>query len=341
MDYKSFWYAVADSRQLRRDKVIGAQLLGESLAIFRDETGKAVAVQDRCLHRAAPLSIGRVHDGRLQCSYHGWTYSGAGCVVHVPSEGPDSAKRGKRCARTFATCEADDYVYVRLSTSAIEEDVPPFRIPYYREPGWGAIRLKNTFRNSVTNCVENFVDIPHTAFVHPRIFRITKNERFTAQVTRRDGLVVVEYRNERANLGIFSWFLNPRGREIRHTDAFYMPNVTSVDYDFGPRRRFIITSQSVPLSDDETLVHTDLTYNYGVWNGLARPVIRKQAQTIIDQDIEILNHQMANIKKYGAQFSNTAADVIHVMIESIRNELAEGRDPRRLPDKTYEIEFWV
>jgi phenylpropionate dioxygenase-like ring-hydroxylating dioxygenase large terminal subunit len=160
-------------------------------------------------------------------------------------------------------------------------------------------------------------------------------------VTRRDGSVVVEYHNERANLGIFSWFLNPRRREIRHTDAFHMPNVTSVDYDFGPRRRFIITSQSVPLGDDETLVYTDLTYNYGAWNNLARPIIRRQAQTIIDQDVEILNHQMMTIKQYGAQFSNTAADVIHVMIETIRDELAEGRDPRRLPDKTHEIEFWV
>jgi Phenylpropionate dioxygenase and related ring-hydroxylating dioxygenases, large terminal subunit len=340
MDYRSFWYAIADSRDLRRNTVIGAQLLGESLALFRDETGKAVAIEDRCLHRAAPLSRGRVRQGRLQCAYHGWTYAGAGCVVHVPSEGPNGLKNTGRCARTFATAEVDDYVYVRLS-EATADDLPPFRIPHYRERGWAAIRLKNTFHNNVTNCVENFVDIPHTAFVHPRIFRVTRNERFTAQVTRRNGSVVVEYHNERANLGVFTWFLNPRRREIRHIDAFHMPNVTSVDYDFGPRRRFIITSQSVPISDDETLVYTDLTYNYSAWNSLARPIIRRQAQTIINQDIEILNNQMMTIKKYGAQFSNTAADVIHVMIEAIREALAEGRDPRLLPDKTHEIEFWV
>lgn len=340
MDDRSFWYAVADARDLRRDAVIGAQVLGQSLALFRDETGKAVAIEDRCLHRAAPLSRGRVRQGQLQCAYHGWTYAGAGCVTHVPSEGPAGSNRPKRCALTFATLEADDYLYVRLRDQ-VADDLPPFRIPYYRAPGWAAIRLKNYFGNNVTNCVENFVDIPHTAFVHPRIFRVTRNERLTAQVARRNGSVTVEYRNERANFGLFSWFLNPRRREIRHTDAFHMPNVTSVDYNFGPRRRFIITSQAIPLGDERTLVYTDLTYNYGAWNQLARPIIRRQAQAIIDQDIEILNQQMLTIKKYGAQFSNTAADVIHVLIETIRDELAAGRDPRRLPDKTHEIEFWV
>ena len=340
MDYRSFWYTVAEARALRPGVALGAQLLGQPLALFRDETGKAVALEDRCLHRAAPLSIGRVRSGRLQCAYHGWTYAGTGCVVHVPSEGAQRLKNAKRCARSFAVCEVDDYVYVRLSGAPAGE-LPPFRIPHYRAPGWATIRLQNTFQNNVTNCVENFVDIPHTAFVHPRIFRVTRNERLTAQVTRHQGSVTVEYRNDRANFGLFSRFLNPRRREIRHTDAFHMPNVTSVDYDFGPRRRFIITSQSVPISDDETRVYTDLTYNYGAWNRLARPIIRRQAQTIINQDIEILNQQMLSIKKFGAQFSNTAADVIHVLIETIRNELAEGRDPRGLPDKRHEIEFWV
>ena len=131
MDYKSFWYAVAESRDLRRDRVIGARLLDESLALFRDERGKAVALEDRCLHRAAPLSIGRVRDGRLQCAYHGWTYTGAGRVVHVPSEGPDGLKNTKRCARTFAACEVHDYVYVRLSDVAAD-DLPPFAVPRYR-----------------------------------------------------------------------------------------------------------------------------------------------------------------------------------------------------------------
>ncbi len=338
MNGKDFWYIIAQSQELKRDSVIAAQVLGEWLAVFRDASGTAVALEDCCLHRCARLSKGAVSQGRLQCSYHGWVYNGQGSVVEVPSEGDKI--RPKPAARTFQVCEIDDYVYARLS-EARDDDIKPFRIPFYQAPGWGAIRLKNLFKNTVTNCVENFVDIPHTAFVHPKIFRVTKNEKLTASVERKAGSVTVNYRGERANLGFFSWFLNARGKEIGHRDAFFMPNVTSVDYIFNDRRRFIITSQCIPLSDDETLVYTDLTYDYGIWNRLAKPIIRRQAQTIINQDIEILGNQMQTINKFGARFNNSEADVIHVFIESIRQALERGEDPRRLPDKNIEIEFWV
>lgn len=338
MNFKDFWYIVAQAKELKRDNIIAARVLGEWLAVFRDQSGKAVALEDRCLHRCARLSKGKARAGRLQCAYHGWTYDGCGSVIQAPSEG--EKLKPKPSARSFQVCEVDDYVYARLSDS-IGESPKPFRIPFYKAEGWAALRLKNLFQNTVTNCAENFVDIPHTAFVHPKIFRVTKNEKLTATVERKGGMVSVNYRGERANLGLFSWFLNARAKEIEHTDAFFMPNVTSVDYTFSERRRFIITSQSIPISEEETLVYTDLTYNYGIWNRLAKPIIRRQAQTIINQDIEILGNQMETIKKFGAHFTNTEADVIHVLIESIREALERGEDPRGLPVKSVEIEFWV
>ncbi|HEY6403348.1 MAG TPA: aromatic ring-hydroxylating dioxygenase subunit alpha [Blastocatellia bacterium] len=344
MDFKDFWYIAAESRELKPNRVLSARILDEWIALFRDENGEAIALQDRCLHRCARLSKGRVTTGGLQCAYHGWTYNGQGSVVFVPSEGPDGPKSAHRRARSFQVREQDDYVYVRLIDGTNETeaaDIGPFRIPFYKAEGWAAIRLRNRFRNNVTNCAENFVDIPHTVFVHPGIFRDSRQDKFTAQVKRAGGSVIVRYRNERANLGIFSWFLNPRGREITHTDSFHMPNVTSVDYIFGKNRRFIITSQSTPITDEETLVYTDLTYNYGIWNYIAKPIIRRQAQMIINQDIAILADQMETINKYGARFCNTEADVIHTLIESIRGEIGKGADPRLLPEKEYEIAFWV
>lgn len=342
MNCRDFWYVATTSRSLRRNTVLRVQILGEWLAVFRDANGTAVALQDRCLHRCAPLSRGQVRHGVLQCAYHGWMYDGTGRVVQVPSEGSRGPAVPTRRALTFAVCEVDDYVYVNLSAPVPDAIVlQPLRIPYYGTPGWEAIRLTHQFPNTVTNCVENFVDIPHTAFVHPRIFRVRKDEKLTAHVQRRAGSVLVQYHHERTNFGIFSSFLNPHRREICHTDAFHMPNVTCVDYLFGPRRRFIITSQAIPMTDDETLVYTDLTYNYGLWNTLARPIIYWQARTIIRQDIAILRQQREALRHYGSHFANTPADVIHVLIASIRNALLQGTDPRLLPEATHEIEFFV
>jgi phenylpropionate dioxygenase-like ring-hydroxylating dioxygenase large terminal subunit len=338
MKREDFWYIIAESQELKLNQVISRSLMDEWIAVFRGNDGKVSALQDKCLHRTAQISRGKVIDGKLQCPYHGWTYNQQGEVVHIPSMG-STFKQGSKCARTYQVLEEDDYIYIKLSAEYPE--LKPFRMPSYGDKGYTTIRLQNLFKNNVTNCAENFVDIPHTTFVHPKIFRDAKHEKFGALIQREDGRVKVTYKNETKNFGWFSWFLNPSGEEIGHTDEFFVPNITSVHYRFGGKNHFIITSQSIPVSENETLVYTDLTYNYGVWTKISRPLVRWQAQTIIDQDVKILDNQMKTIKKYGAHFQNSPADIIHTWIESIQTEIENGRDPRLLPKKETEIDFWV
>ena len=338
MKREDFWYIIAESHELKPNQVISRTILGEWLAIFRGKDGKVSALQDKCLHRSAQISRGQVTDGKLQCPYHGWTYNESGEVINIPSMGPDQ-KQSQKCTKTYEVIEQEKYIYVRLSSKI--SHLKPFPMPCHNLKGYTTIRLQNLFKNNVTNCAENFVDIPHTTFVHPKIFRDAKHEKFGAHVERKDGRVKVTYKNEKKNFGWFSWFLNPTGKEIIHTDEFFIPNITSVHYRFSGVNHFIITSQSVPISEDETLVYTDLTYNYGIWTKISRPLIRLQAQTIIDQDVEILNNQMKTMKNYGVHFQNSPADIIHTWIESLQSEIQEGRDPNLLPQKEVEIEFWV
>jgi phenylpropionate dioxygenase-like ring-hydroxylating dioxygenase large terminal subunit len=338
MKREDFWYVVAESKDLGLNQVISRLLLGEWLAVFRGADGKVSALQDKCLHRTAQISRGKVTNGKLQCPYHGWTYDQKGVVVQIPSMGPDY-KPGSKCAKSYDVIEQEGYIYVCLSKDS--SGLIPFSMPCHGKKGYTTIRLQNLFKNNVTNCAENFVDIPHTTFVHPKIFRDAKHEKFGAHIQRAQGSVKVTYKNERKNFGWFSWFLNPKGEEIGHTDEFFVPNITTVNYYFGGTNHFIITSQSVPLNEEETMVYTDLTYNYGIWTKLSRPLVRWQAQTIIDQDVEILGNQMKTIKKFGAHFQNSPADIIHTWIESLQTEIQEGRDPKLLPEKETEIEFWV
>lgn len=338
MRFHDFWYVVAESRELGRSDVLARRVLDEWLVVFRDAGGGPAVFRDRCRHRASRLSLGCVRAGQLQCPYHGWTYAGDGTVVAVPAEGADHAPVDGRRATVYEAKEADGYVYVRLAAGA---DTTPYPMPHWGEPGWGHVRLQNRFQNNVTNCVENFVDVPHTVFVHPGIFRTRRAQAIDAHVSRAEGTVTVTYQNETDNLGWFAWFLNPGRTPIVHVDRFLMPNITNVEYRFGPRRVFFITSQSVPVSDEETLVYTDLTYDYGMWNALAGPVVRYQAQAVIDQDIRALNQQMSVIRRYPEPFANTAVDVVHVFIESIRDELARGADPRALAPRQIDVRFFV
>jgi len=102
-----------------------------------------------------------------------------------------------------------------------------------------------------------------------------------------------------------------------------------------------ITSQSIPETENSTLVYTDVTYNYGIWNKLARPFVRWTAQHIIQQDVKILGIQGEAIAKYGTKFYHTPADTIHVFVESIRDAIASGKDPRQLPNQSVKVTFFV
>jgi len=340
VSFKNYWYIACESKDLKLNRPLSKTILNEWIVLFRDGNGAAVALKDICPHRNFQLSKGTVTNGCLKCPYHGWTLNNQAEVINIPAEGPYQEIIKSRRGHAYQVLEIDDFVYVKLEDNPDFQD-SPFRMPHFKEAGFKTIRLFNEFQNDVTNCAENFVDVPHTVFVHDKIFRVSKQEKVTAKVTRENGSVVINYLHETDNLGWFSWFLNPSKSEIQHRDHFHVPNITSVDYIFGPKRKFTITSHCIPVSDTVTHVYTDLTYDFGFFNHFAGPIVRYQGQSVIDQDIIVLNNQMKGIKKYGENFQNSSADIIHVMIESIRNEITKGFDPRQLPIKNFDIEFWI
>ncbi len=340
INFKNYWYIACESKELKRDKPLAKTILDEWIVLFRDEDEKPVALKDFCPHRNFQLSKGIVKNGCLKCPYHGWTLNKHAQVINIPAEGPHQKMTSSRKGESYQVLELDDFIYIKLENNSEIQELP-FRMPHYNESGYKTVRLFNEFENNVTNCVENYVDVPHTVFVHDKIFRVSRQEKIQAKVKRENGSVVVEYQNETDNMGWFSWFLNPSKTEIIHIDHFHGPNVTSVDYIFGPKKEFFITSHCVPISKNKTHVYTDLTFKFGIFNLIAGPIVRYQGQAVINQDIIVLNNQMKGIEKYGTKFQNSTADIVHVMIESLRDEIEKGGNPLKLPAKKHDIEFWI
>ena len=339
-----FWYVVAESKDVKENKVVSAFLDGQWLAIYRDAKGTATVVLDKCLHRNARLSKGRVANGELICPYHGWKYGAQGCLKAIPSEGESFQTKPQRSLVSFSTQEKQGYIYVRTANqpSAGYEQQTPFSLPYYDTKGYQHVRLKHVFEADVPNCAENFIDVPHTTFVHPGIFRYqSKPQKIKSEVEIEHGNVHVRYLNESTNFGFFTIFLNRKRQPIYHEDHYYPPNITHVEYRFGKRMHFNIISQSVPLSDKVTHVYTDLVYDYGIWNIFAKPFVWFVAKRIIAQDVKIMGEQCQVFKKYGPEFMSTRADMQHVHIERIYQTLLDGGDIKIIPSRTTEVEFWL
>src|SRR4051794_36343577 len=85
---RNFWYPILESRKIKTgSKPIGIQRLSESLVLWRDSDGKVHCLLDRCPHRGAKLSLGKVLNDRIQCGYHGFEFNKQGECASIPAYG--------------------------------------------------------------------------------------------------------------------------------------------------------------------------------------------------------------------------------------------------------------
>jgi len=87
---RNYWYPVMQAADLPHDKPVGFKALDEQLVAWRDKAGHPRVVRDKCPHRGAKLSPGRVLNGDLQCSWHGLRFNGEGRCTLIPWEPEDS-----------------------------------------------------------------------------------------------------------------------------------------------------------------------------------------------------------------------------------------------------------
>lgn len=97
------------------------------IVCFRDKDGTARSLLDQCLHRRAPLSLGKIaEEGWVECPYHGWRYDGSnGRCMKVPNL--SSAERVPTSYRVpaYATVERDGFIHVWSGGDEEPSDEPP------------------------------------------------------------------------------------------------------------------------------------------------------------------------------------------------------------------------
>jgi len=102
-----------------------------------------------------------------------------------------------------------------------------------------------------------------------------------------------------------------------------------VDYDFGPDRHFIITSQCTPISEYETEVYTMITFRFGAIGALVRLVLEPVCRKIIRQDVDVLKAQTEQLKRFGgARFAHIETDLLGLQIRSLRHRAEQEQPPR-------------
>ena len=106
------WYPILIGKHLKADKPLGVRRCGVNLVLWRKSDGTVACIEDRCQHKGAALSVGRVNHGQIECRYHGARYDALGRCVALPCVGEGCKIPKGFEVRGFPVREAHELIWL-------------------------------------------------------------------------------------------------------------------------------------------------------------------------------------------------------------------------------------
>lgn len=255
------WWPVALSEQVDGRTPLGVVCDGEPIVLYRDATGRVRALEDRCRHRRAPLSLGRITaDGHLQCGYHGWTYDGlSGACTAIPNLSAQERVPSHYAARAYRVAERAGFVFVRAHSASeqgaaggVANDALPDAVIKHEGADGRSFRGSVTVATSHEDYLAALADGPHL-LMRCAGLRITNH--VSVDPSERDGRIAMERgvvwaarrRNHRF-VTVYPWTFKFTGEPDRTM-------LTAELFTRDEERAMIVTIGIVPAARGATAVH--------------------------------------------------------------------------------------
>ena len=140
--------------------------MNEPIAFFRDASGKVCAVEDRCCHRGAPLTHGKVIETGLQCGYHGLVFDGSGKCVEIP--GQDSIPGGARI-KSYPVVEKQQFIWIWMGEPDRADESKIIDYWYHDRPDLFPHRKAVLpIKANYMMMIDNLMDLTHLGYVHTK-----------------------------------------------------------------------------------------------------------------------------------------------------------------------------
>lgn len=163
---RNCWYVAAHAGELDDGAFLRRTFLGEDVVLFRDGEHAPHALANRCPHRFAPLHMGRLKDGRIECAYHGLQFAGTGECVHNPHGVVPRAAR----VRAYPVIERQGLLWIWPGDPAVAASRP---VPEYGSLDGGRWEIQRGYIRIEAHYLletDNILDLSHIEFVHPGFF---------------------------------------------------------------------------------------------------------------------------------------------------------------------------
>ncbi|MDR3651658.1 MAG: aromatic ring-hydroxylating dioxygenase subunit alpha [Paludibacter sp.] len=244
------WYVILESREVKTKKPIKVTRLNETLTLWRDESGKVCCIANRCCHRGASLSCGKLVTGNIECPFHGFQFDGDGKVKIIPANGKNAPIPESQHVQAYHTYENYGLIWMWWGDSDKKTDEPFF----FKE----LIDMSySTFIDSwnvhYSRAIENQLDVVHLPFIHKTTIGKGNKTLVNGPVVVREGELITLYVNNISDDGKTVPLKPdeiPDYEKLFHLQ-FHYPNIwQNIISD-----KFRIFAAFVPVDDEHSLIY--------------------------------------------------------------------------------------
>jgi phenylpropionate dioxygenase-like ring-hydroxylating dioxygenase large terminal subunit len=181
MYVKNCWYVAAWDHELTGENLMPRKVINEAIVFFRKSDGAVAALEDRCCHRSAPLSMGKRDGSGVRCGYHGLKYDSAGKCIEIPGQTiiPDAAR-----VRSYPAIVKHSWIWVWMGDAAKADTalIPP--AVGFDDPNFILRGGQMDYDANYQLVNDNLCDFSHVAFVHESSFRVMEYSESSPRITR-------------------------------------------------------------------------------------------------------------------------------------------------------------
>lgn len=286
---KNQWYAVLSSKDVKRGKPVGTTRLGKKLVLWRDEKGAVCCIADKCCHRGASLSCGRITEGRVACPFHGFEYDAGGRVIRIPANGKGSPVPSNFKVDTYICREKHGFIWLWYGDApSVLPDIPFFadldgRFAYGE--------FSESWNVHYSRAIENQLDVVHLPFVHASTIGRGGKSLVNGPVVKWNGTLMTFYVKNDADCGQ----IPQKPEEIQNWENLFslqllMPNIWQ--NRISPKLR--IMAAFAPVDEENTVIYLRFYHSFmkapvlkqimnGLGNAVNRLVLHQDRRVVLTQ----------------------------------------------------------
>jgi phenylpropionate dioxygenase-like ring-hydroxylating dioxygenase large terminal subunit len=288
------WYPVAPSWTVTR-KPTGLIRLGERVVVWRDEAGGVHALEDRCPHRGARLSLGWNLGDRIACWYHGVQVMADGKVARVPAV-EACPLEGQTCIKSYPAREMHDAVFVWFG-DALHAEPAPLDLPeQLSSPEWSSMLCTAQWNCNYRYAAENVMDPMHGAYLHAASHSMAQGDKSAVMRVRKTNTGFVFEKTNQRDVN-FDW------TEWGDTGAQWMRLAIPYQKNAGPGGSFYIVGFVTPIDERHCRVffwrcRKVEGWQRGAWRFLYRNRLEGLHWDVLEQDRIVLESMADDAREH-------------------------------------------